>query len=229
MRIYYLLSVLIFTIAQLSAQVLSSGSIAPKKFSYLVGLGVSTQFTSDLSPFFRAEVAYQLSPKLELYISTSYTNKSAGDTLSVSFASYSNDGQIVASTFYESNLISFNLIDIGIGLRYSPLDRLAFRIAPGLSQIKKVEEHVEYLYTSVNDGGGVYFTGTYPISEINYIEKNLLGADLGIDFLLTECLSLNYCAYLRITDLTDDEIYGNRKDRLMQSTLSLNYILNRKK
>jgi hypothetical protein len=195
------------------------------KLSFSAGIGVSSQFTTNFSPYFRIGSEYYISPKIQLYGSASHTRKSEGDTFSILVETFYYDGNIIGSASYQSSIRTFNMFDFGLGIRYLPYKRVAIRIAPGLTQLTKAKDEIIVKSIGVRTGRTTQSANTYSINQLETINSTLFGVDLGVDIVLTKWLSLNYCSYLRTTDVAQDDIYGVRKDRIMQSTLSLNYTL----
>jgi hypothetical protein len=224
MKTFKLFFILMLLAPAMWAQINSPDSSA-RPFEYVIGLGISNQFTKQVSPHIRFESRRPISQKFQLYGAVSYSKKSIGDTFSILISTYYNDGAIVGSAYYKSSITTFNLADLSLGVRYTPNERFAFRFAPALTQIIKAVDIEESGFVSVNSAGTHKSNNTYYAFQLDGIKTTLFGVDLGVDFSLAKWLSLNYCTYLRFSDVSQDEIYGPQKDRIMQSTLSLNYII----
>lgn len=213
------------TVALLNLQAQNVPTDKPeRKFNYLAGVGVSSQYDAQISPYLRAGIAYKIAPKLQLFGTASHTKRSKGDTFSLLSEYFYNEGQIVASNYVKTSLSTFSMMNFGFGIQYTPHSRFALSLAPALSKLTKGELFIETRQVQVGVSGGSYGTNPIEVNEIESIKNTLYGFDVGFDIYITKWLSLNYNNHLRFTDMTDDVVYGVRKDRIMQSTLSLNYV-----
>lgn len=225
MRIYYLLSIFLFTVHHLSAQALSSDSANSKKFTYLAGIGVSSQYTNNSGLHCRLETKYRLLPKLDIYGVVAYTPESVGDTFSFLVQTFDNEASIIESISLNSSITSFTMVNFSLGLRYLVHDRVALRFAPSFTKITSGLNMLEQNYITTYISTKISSANRYKAAELTTIENNLYGLDVGLDFQLSNRLALNCSNYLMFTDVTDDDIYGQVNNRIMHWSLSLNYII----
>lgn len=223
MKGFFLIIGLTFLFQGLLAQETPSDS-TNKKFSYIAGIGVSSQYDAQASPYYRIGFAHKINPKVQFFGTLSHTKKSKGDTFSLVSEYFYNEGQIVASNYVKTSLSTFSIIDFGLGIQYTLHPRFTLSLAPAVSKLTKGELFIDIKEVEVNTSARTYSTNPIEINEVESIKNTLYGFDLGFDIYITKWLSLNCNNHLRFTDMTDDIVYGVRKDRIMQSTISLNYI-----
>lgn len=225
MRINNLFFILLFTIPQLSAQVLSSDSTAPKKFTYLAGIGISSQYTTDLVSHFRAEVKYQFSPKTKFIATLSYTPKSIGDTFAVYSIEYFNDGDIIGNEYTRSAVTRFSMVDFGISVSQNIHPKIALRAGPSISRLVNTEHISDVGFVGQSFARSSRGSKDQSVSNFDGVRSTLWGADFGVDLSLYKRFSLNYTSALRFTDVTIDDTYGPYTNRIMKHNLSLNYTI----
>lgn len=195
------------------------------KFSYVVGIGVSSQFTTDVVSHIRTELQYSITPKTSLIATVSYTPKSVGDTFAIYSINYFNDGEIIGNTYLRSAVTRFSMSDFSIAMSQNVTPNLALRIGPGISRLIKTEHIYDIGYIEVSSSGSTRGSRDLNVRDFEGIRRTLLGIDIGMDVTIYKRFSLNYTSSLRFTDVTRDITYGHFTDRIMKHNLSLNYTI----